>query len=231
MPAYYKANSCGVSEAKAADTIVVKNNLNVSGLIVCVKKIVANGGGKISGKVNNSNGSGLCGVVVVAESQNSISYGISESDGSYEITNLDPGTYTAATDKIGYVSIISTAPVIDYAMGLFTSEANFTLTQQVTTSVEPSIDDLPESFALYRNYPNPFNPSTQISFSLPSDGYASLRVYNILGQEVAALIDGYLTAGRHSVTFEPGNVLSSGVYVYELRYNNRVAVNKMILMK
>ena len=231
MPAYFKLNDCGVIEAKNADSIIVKNDQNVSGLVVCVKKIVANGGGKISGKVNNSNGSGLCGVVVVAESQNSCSYGITESDGSYEILNLDPGNYTALTDKVGYTSVISYSPVIDYTMGLFTSEADFTVNQQISTSVETPTSDLPGSFALYGNYPNPFNPSTQISFSLPADGFASLRVYNILGQEVAILVDGYITAGRHTVTFESGNVLSSGVYVYELKFKDRVAVNKMILMK
>jgi len=231
MPAYFKANNCGVNEAKNADSIIVKNDQSVSGLVVCVKKIVANGGGKISGKVINSNGSGVCGVVVSAQSQNSYSYGITENDGSYEIIDLDPGTYTASTDKIGYTSIITTAPVIDYVLGLFNSEANFTLTEQTTTSVETTTSTLPGSFALYGNYPNPFNPSTQISFTLPSDGIASLRIFNILGQVVATLVDGYMTAGKHSLLFEPGNVLSSGVYVYELKYKDRVAVNKMILMK
>jgi len=141
--------------------------------------------GKYQVKLINSNGSGLCGVVVAAQSQNSCSYGITENDGSYEIIDLDPGTYTAMTDKVGYTSIISTAPVIDYAMGLFNSEANFTLTEQATTSVETSTSTLPGSFVLYGNYPNPFNPSTQISFTLPADGIASLRIFNILGQTVA----------------------------------------------
>jgi len=231
MPAYFKVNNCGVNEAKNADSIIVKDDQNVSGLVVCVKKVVANGGGKISGKVINSNGSGICGVVVAAQSQNSYSYGITENDGSYEIIDLDPGTYTALTDKVGYASIISTAPVIDYAMGLFNSETNFTLTEQATTSVETSTSTLPGSFVLFGNYPNPFNPSTQISFTLPSDGVASLRIFNILGQVVTTLIDGYMTAGKHSVLFEPGSGLSSGVYIYELKFKDRVAVNKMILMK
>jgi hypothetical protein len=232
LPAYFKANDCGVRDAKAADTIVVKGNQNVEGLIVCVKKIIAQGGGSIKGSVRNSIGSGLSGVVVIGESQNSCSYDVTDEDGSYEITDLDPGAYTVTTDKIGYTSSVSTAPVIDYAAGEFSSPADFIIaTEQVVTSAETSISDLPESFSLDNNYPNPFNPSTQISFTLPSDGKATLRVFNILGQTVATLVDGYLTAGKHQITFEPGNALSSGIYFYELKYKDRIAVNKMILMK
>jgi hypothetical protein len=145
--------------------------------------------------------------------------------------DLDPGVYTVTTDKIGYTSSMSTTPVIDYAAGEFSSPADFIIVEQTTTSVETSTNDLPESFSLDNNYPNPFNPSTQISFTLPSDGKATLRVFNILGQTVATLVDGYLTAGKHQITFEPGNALSSGIYFYELKYKDRIAVNKMILMK
>ena len=231
LPAYFKANECGVSDARVADTIVIKNNQNVGGLVVCVKKITAQGGGSIKGLVRNSIGSGLSGVVVIGESQNSCSYGVTEEDGSYEIVDLDPGVYMVTTDKVGYTQSVSTTPVIDYAIGEFDSQADFIVTEQRTTSVEASTSDVPESFSLYRNYPNPFNPSTQIGFNLPSDGKATLRVFNILGQVVATLVDGYLSAGNHWITFEPGSALSSGVYIYELKYNDRIAVNKMILMK
>ena len=231
LPAYFKANDCGVRDMKAADTIFVKENQNVDGLVVCVRKIAAQGGGTIKGSVRNSIGSGLSGVVVIGESQNSCSYDVTVEDGSYEITDLDPGTYTVTTDKVGYISSVSTTPVIDYAAGEFSSSADFIITEQITTSVETSTSDLPESFSLNNNYPNPFNPSTQISFTLPSDGKVTLSVFNILGQTVATLIDGYLTAGKHLVTFEPGSALSSGIYFYELKYKDRIAVNKMVLMK
>ena len=231
LPAYFKANDCGIYNMKAADTIVVKENQNVGGLVICVNNIIAQGGGSIKGSVRNSSGSGLSGVIVIGESQNSCSYDVTAVDGSYEIVDLDPGVYTVITDKVGYISSMSTSPVIDYTTGEFSSPADFIITEQTTTSVETSITNLPVSFSLDNNYPNPFNPSTQISFTLPSDGKATLRVFNILGQTVATLIDGYLTAGKHQVTFEPGNALSSGIYFYELKYKDKIAVNKMILMK
>jgi hypothetical protein len=88
----------------------------------------------------------------------------------------------------------------------------------------------PTSFSLHQNYPNPFNPSTSITFNLDRSGFASLTVYNILGQKVATLISGNLSAGVHEVNFNASN-LSSGVYMYKLESGNNVAVKKMMLLK
>lgn len=76
-------------------------------------------------------------------------------------------------------------------------------------------ENLPEFFALQQNYPNPFNPSTQIAYTLPEKATVTLRVYNIMGQEVAALINSDMVAGFHEVTFDAGS-LSSGVYIAKL---------------
>ena len=72
--------------------------------------------------------------------------------------------------------------------------------------------NVPETYSLGQNYPNPFNPSTAICYALPENAYVSLRVYNCLGQEVATLVDGQLTAGQHQVTWDARN-LASGVYI------------------
>ena len=91
-------------------------------------------------------------------------------------------------------------------------------------------DDVPAGFALNQNYPNPFNPTTNISFNLPTAGEVTLEVYNIQGQKVATLVNGFKSSGSHSVAFDASN-LASGVYAYRLISKNSVQVKKMLLIK
>ncbi len=89
----------------------------------------------------------------------------------------------------------------------------------------------PSIFKLHQNYPNPFNPTTTIIFSLGKSSYTTLKVYNLIGQEVATLFDGYGEVGRmYAVHFNAGN-LSNGMYYYKLFSGNDVEVRKMLLIK
>jgi hypothetical protein len=88
----------------------------------------------------------------------------------------------------------------------------------------------PTGFKLSQNFPNPFNPSTTIRFTLPQAGNVSLKVYNALGQEVATLVNGHQTAQNYEVTFDASN-LASGVYIYTLRTDNFSQSKKMLLVK
>ncbi len=90
--------------------------------------------------------------------------------------------------------------------------------------------DLPLTYALEQNYPNPFNPSTVIEFKLPAAGVVSLKLYNVLGQEVKTLVDGMQPAGNYSVRYD-GSSLSTGVYFYRLQSGSFVQVRKMLLLK
>jgi hypothetical protein len=89
---------------------------------------------------------------------------------------------------------------------------------------------MPKAFALSQNYPNPFNPSTKIEFSLPNASSVDLKVFNVLGQEVATLAHGLFTAGSHAVTFDASR-LSTGVYLYKLTAGSFVSTKKMLLVK
>ncbi len=91
-------------------------------------------------------------------------------------------------------------------------------------------DDMPTSFALNNAFPNPFNPSTSISFALPSAEQVSLTVFNIAGQEVASLANGLMEAGNHSLTFDAAQ-LGSGVYLYTLQAGSFTETKKMVLVK
>lgn len=98
---------------------------------------------------------------------------------------------------------------------------------------------LPTTFELKQNYPNPFNPETILSYQLPSYSHVKLKVYNLLGKEIATLVDEYKAAGYYNSKFSSHNLsevgsdsqFSSGVYFYQLKVGNFVQTKKMILMK
>ena len=100
----------------------------------------------------------------------------------------------------------------------------------LVTSVTDPDPVNPASFTLFQNFPNPFNPTTQIRFSLPNDGNVKLTIFNIRGATVATLIDEPQNAGDHVVTFE-GRNLPSGAYFYKLQAGRLVDVRKMLLLK
>ena len=105
----------------------------------------------------------------------------------------------------------------------------FTFSGDLPTSseTEPTIAD---GYELSQNYPNPFNPTTQISFTLADAGLATLRVYDVLGRQVATLVDENLSAGTHRAQFDAVN-LTSGMYIYKLQANGVELTNKMMLVK
>ena len=89
---------------------------------------------------------------------------------------------------------------------------------------------LAESFKLNQNYPNPFNPSTVISYQLPASGKVTLKVYDLLGQEVATLVNTTMSAGAHEVSFDASR-LASGMYIYRIQSGNFIQTRKMLLVK
>ena len=99
------------------------------------------------------------------------------------------------------------------------------------TSVYPSNDGMqPGAFDLGQNFPNPFNPSTMISFRVPEKGPVSLKIFDALGRELTSLVQEYLEAGRYSVPFNAAGI-STGVYFYRLQQGNHVATKKMTVLK
>ena len=87
-----------------------------------------------------------------------------------------------------------------------------------------------EEYSIAQNYPNPFNPGTEINYNLAKSGNVTLKVYNILGSEVATLVNGFIEAGKHSVMFNAKD-FTSGVYFYTIKADNFTATRKMILIK
>ncbi len=103
------------------------------------------------------------------------------------------------------------------------------------TGIAGSVTSAPDNYSLSQNYPNPFNPSTTINYNLTSSGMVTLKVYNILGQQIAVLVNKEETAGHHSAVFNlnsaVGGVISSGVYFYRLKAGGFVQTKKMMVIK
>jgi hypothetical protein len=106
---------------------------------------------------------------------------------------------------------------------------DFDLKKPIFTGVE-EVPGIATTFALQQNYPNPFNPSTKIEFTIPATSLVTMKVFNILGQEVATLVNETLNVGTHRVRFDATN-LATGVYIYKITAGNFVSTKKMLLLK
>lgn len=134
-------------------------------------------------------------------------------------TTTQPHTYSY-TDNIGREGV--------YTYRLVQRDYNGTFHPSFAVTVN-TLSEIAD-YVLYANYPNPFNPATVIKFDVPSSGNVTLRVYDMLGSEVAVLLNGNIESGHHSVTFNAHN-LSGGVYIYELKAGTTTLRKKMNLLK
>ena len=95
---------------------------------------------------------------------------------------------------------------------------------------QDALSAIPEEYSLSHNYPNPFNPSTKINYTVPVQSRVTIRVYDLLGREVATLVDENHPAGRYTVTFD-GSALTSGIYIYRMNTGSKVMSHKLMLIK
>jgi len=122
--------------------------------------------------------------------------------------------------------------VVNSSYVYVTDERNglYILQNDLLVGVKENLNSILQKFNLEQNYPNPFNPTTTINYSVRESGFVQLKVYDVLGKEIATLVKGEKSAGNYSVKFN-GNNLPSGVYFYTLRINNFVQGRKMILLR
>ncbi|HEY6952442.1 MAG TPA: T9SS type A sorting domain-containing protein [Bacteroidota bacterium] len=122
--------------------------------------------------------------------------------------------------------------LISYGDSTFaTTDAGlYILTRQGAATGIAGSGAVPAAYALFQNYPNPFNPTTTITFSIAKFSIVNLKIYDLLGREVATLANGAMSAGLHEVTFDASK-LASGVYFYQLRAGDFVSTRKLLLLK
>jgi hypothetical protein len=153
-------------------------------------------------------------------------------DGKHKYSNV-PG------DSVSGKRILKVGDKLSYLQGTvyFSSVTNYAIVPRsnadfgtITTGITTSNTVLPTKFGLSQNYPNPFNPSTKIEYDIPVGGTVTLKVYNILGQEVASLVDGYRSVGHYTTQFDASR-FSTGVYIYRLQSAINTITKRMILLK
>ena len=140
--------------------------------------------------------------------------------------NKNASDYFKIDDVIGYCGMVET-PIDDWGVDM-TTRGEFTV-GTIPVGVT-SNNTMVEKFSLANNYPNPFNPSTKIQYSLPTNEFVSLKVYDIIGREVATLVNQQQSAGVYDVNFNASN-LTSGIYFYKIDAGSFVDVKKMMLIK
>lgn len=155
-----------------------------------------------------------------------LAYSFLSSAANMSITADGAFSWAPTVDQSGK-SFVVTVQVTD---GLLTVSTTQVITASSTITDVEDIGSVPTDFNLMQNYPNPFNPTTTIRFALPKESSVRLTVFNILGQEVASLVQGTMTAGFHKVDFDASK-LTSGMYIYRIEAGNFVSVKKMVLMK
>ncbi len=233
---FYKLNSCGVFRIQDADTVVVGGN--ITGIDICVRGVHNNGLTVIRGAVRSANTSVIAGVRIAAfDAQGEfLGIGITDAAGVYELNAIAPGVVTIVADYDGYAS--SQLPVT-VNMNVFTLDnVNITLSPSTPTSVSAP-GTVPEKFVLGQNYPNPFNPNTTISYAVSASSIVTLKVFNVLGQEVATLINGNVAEGSYNIIWNGkdnlGRQVSTGVYIYKMHATAGTTefsqMKKMVMLK
>ena len=154
--------------------------------------------------------------------------------GFVRTTTNDSGYFEfRITDKISnYTIYIEQVPqgFINDSIVVHAGDTTANLNLRILTDVKQGNTNIPQNYSLLQNYPNPFNPSTYIKYQLAKSGFVSLKIYDILGNEVRTLVNETKNAGSYKVKFD-GSDLSSGIYFYQLKTNNYTATKKLMLLK
>ncbi len=228
-PSFATASGAPAISWLTADSITV--NGTIPHVSITVPSLHNTGLTRINGRVLSVANTPLPGVRVLAQALNGsiLGYGLSDPTGNYSIEALGNGPVTLLADRFRFNQV--QAPLTIPANTFAVNNMDFTLTTSNPTSVA-AVSILPQRCALSQNYPNPFNPSTRIGYRVSGlgSGWVKLSVYDILGREVAVLVNGEKQPGAYEVSFD-GTGLASGVYIYRLSVGTFTQTHTMTLVR
>jgi hypothetical protein len=156
-------------------------------------------------------------------------HGIAVGQAGTIISTTDGGT-NWITEETGVSTALNEICSPQPGFGVVVGNGGLILRHGSPYAAVSEVAQSPMSFSLAQNYPNPFNPSTRISFDLPAAGFVTLKVYDVLGNEVSSIVNGVLQGGAHEVYFDARG-LSSGTYYYRLQMGSTIATKSLTLVK
>jgi hypothetical protein len=208
--------------------------LNVLDVLAVVDIILGNGAARADVSMPSS--------VELIQSANTLSY-VTDVNGlvGFEMTLYHDGDCEFSLTKEAFVADLHTSGnitkmviVTESGNELFTSTGDFEIVDVLVGNAESAIDAsisiVPEVFGLSSAYPNPFNPTTSVELGMPNDGFVSVKVYNLMGQVVATLHEGNLTAKNYTFNWDASNA-ASGMYFLQAETAGQMDIQKIMLMK
>lgn len=187
-------------------------------------------------------------IITISTIEKAVSYGVPEGDVDIIAVNSDPDsshqallfgydtgaamfTGNAPARRVGTFLLNDVADAMtEDGWALFDASVIWAMGAEEPSSVKDLMLDIPTQFTLHDNYPNPFNPMTNIVFSIPTKAHVQLSVFNALGQKVATLVDEIRPAGNHTVIFNAADI-SNGLYFYRLEAGSHSDTKKMLFLK
>jgi len=231
IPGFFRYDGQQTLRWRLADSVFVDSTGIIADIDFNLLPLPDSGYGFAFGSVRDDAGNPVPGANVYAldENQQISSYSVSDINGMYRMDGLDQGNYKIICDAYGFEGEESENVNINYSNSASQS-LEFTLTPDAVTFITDEEASALIDYSLSKNYPNPFNPSTRISYSLPVSDFVTLKVYDILGRELVTLLNQYQKAGSYSVNFNADN-LSSCIYIYILKSGEFTLSKKMTLLK
>jgi hypothetical protein len=223
---FYKAGAYGIVHWEQADSIRITGNL--SNVNVGLVPVSSPGLTSITGRVSTPTGTPIVGSRLVVHNSDglTVGFGVSNSAGDYEIDAAPTGTLTLHGDLVGLTGVQTPLTI---PPNTFSISSNVVLGTTGTMGVDAG-STTPYTFALEQSYPNPFNPTTTIRYSIPQQVHVVLKVYNVLGKEVLTLVDEMQSGGEKSVRFDASG-LASGLYFYRLQAGSFADIKRALLLK
>ena len=238
-PAFYKKDAYGIIHWKDAD--IVKIVGNVTGIDIGVVPMGSPGLAQLSGTVRStSGGQPVTGASVFATTTVGavVGYGLTDATGSYTIEAVPVGTVNLDIDREEFNASQGTVNVAATTFRM--NNINFVISPVSSTSVNGH-SGTPVRYSLAQNYPNPFNPSTAIRYDIPVNSAVTIKIFNVLGQEIVTLVNGNVAAGTHELEWSgkdnSGRSVASGIYFYRINAKAIIggeeysSVRKMVLLE